>query len=359
MTPPKPDPTDSKYLGPSLVRLGVTIGDPGGIGPEVALKAIASAAATHHTPIPERDTLDVQYTLIGPRRLWQYHVDLLAQSHPRDAAFYRDLLDALPIIDTPDPGSGSPPEIGATGPRHGVVALGAIGSAVEAALNDRIDAIVTAPVSKDGLAAGGSQHPGHTEILCELTGSKDSTMLLAGGGLRVALVTIHVALSQVPDLLTKELVIRKATHLREHLLLLGIEDPRITVCGLNPHAGENGLFGREEIEIIAPAVEEMRARGWTMEGPLPADTVFVNMLDSRADGILAMYHDQGLIPVKTLAFESAVNITLGLPIVRTSPDHGTAFGIAGRGIASHASMESALRQAEDIVRRRRAARGVR
>jgi 4-hydroxythreonine-4-phosphate dehydrogenase len=345
---PRPRQNGADPLGSGEgVRLGITIGDPGGIGPEVALKAIAAASA--------RPSTRVEHVLIGPTSLWQAHAEILAGTHPREAGVYGELVRALPHIDTPDPGEGLAPELGRTGQRHGAVALAAISAAVGAALDGRIDAIVTAPVSKDGLAAAGSNHPGHTEILCELAKAEDSTMLLAGGGLRVALATIHVALREVPGLLTRALLIRKMEHLRGFLLDQGIPDPRISVCGLNPHAGENGLFGREEIEIIRPVIDEACSRGWKMSGPTPADTIFMEMLDGKTDAILAMYHDQGLIPVKTLAFDSAVNITLGLPIIRTSPDHGTAFGIAGKGIASHASFEAALVMAEDMVRRRRAA----
>jgi 4-hydroxythreonine-4-phosphate dehydrogenase len=342
--------SNSGLAGGGVVRLGITIGDPGGIGPEVAMKAIASAIRAQPVPTEPKS---VQYVLIGPATLWMAHAALLGGQQSPDASTYLQLLQVLPMIDTFDPGEGQPPEIGMTGPRHGAVALGAIEAAVHAALDGRIDAIVTAPVSKDGLAAAGCKHPGHTEILCDLTNAEESTMLLAGGGLRVALATIHVALRAVPGLISRELILRKLEHLRGFLLDQGISDPRISVCGLNPHAGEKGLFGREEIEVIRPAIVEGSTRGWKVSGPIPADTIFLEMLDGKTDGILAMYHDQGLIPVKTLAFDSAVNITLGLPIIRTSPDHGTAFGIAGKGIASHASFESALIMAEDMVRRRR------
>ncbi len=347
-------PDNSGFVATGTVRLGITIGDPGGIGPEVALKAVASAANARNHPLPGQVSTDAEYVLIGPVGLWLAHAEVLGRRHPHDAGIYTDSIRALPRIDTPDPEEGHAPQWGQTGPRHGVVALGAIRAAVEAALEGRIDAIVTAPVSKEGLAAAGSQHPGHTEILCDLAKAGDSTMLLVGGGLRVALATIHVALEEVPGLITNALLARKMEHLRSFLLDQGIADPRIAVCGLNPHAGENGLFGREEIGIIRPAIEEACSRGWKMSGPTPADTIFIEMLQGKSDAILAMYHDQGLIPVKTLAFESAVNVTLGLPIIRTSPDHGTAFGIAGKGIASHASFGAALAMAGDMVRRRRA-----
>ena len=227
-----------------------------------------------------------------------------------------------------------------------------------------VEAIVTAPISKAALNQAGYAYPGHTEILAELTGAGDSCMMLAHDRLKVTHVSTHVAIADAPKQVTPDRLRYVFDLTRQALLDLGVAHPRIGVCALNPHAGEGGLFGREDVEIVAPTIEEFRAKGWAIEGPVPGDTVFVKALAGQFDAVVAMYHDQGHVAVKTMGFAmdpktglmselSGVNVTLGLPIIRTSVDHGTAFDIAGQGIANPASMIEAIELAAQMVTSRK------
>ncbi|MCB2155474.1 4-hydroxythreonine-4-phosphate dehydrogenase PdxA [bacterium] len=324
------------------VQIGLTIGDPGGIGPEVALKALA------HWNRP-----GVEFSLIGPRELWGYHAGLLGSIDPELGQSIRTAMERACYFRTLDPGQSDALQIGRTNARHGAVAEGAIRRGVELCLAGSLDGIVTAPISKEGLKANHSPFPGHTEMLRELTGTDEVVMVLAGGGLRVGLVTIHVPLRRVPELVTPELVAQRGRIFAEFLKLLLDREPRIAVCGLNPHAGEGGMFGTDEEDAILPGIKEAERHGFKLDGPFPADTIFHQALSGQYDGVLAMYHDQGLVAVKTLAFDSGVNITAGLPMVRTSPDHGTAFNIAGEGVAKHDSVTSAIEMAVELAVARR------
>jgi 4-hydroxythreonine-4-phosphate dehydrogenase len=245
----------------------------------------------------------------------------------------------------------------------GRAAYAYIERAVSLAKAGEIHAIVTAPVNKEALAAAGVQHSGHTEILAQLTDTRDFAMLLMGKELKVIHVTTHVALRRVPDLVTRERVLRTIRLAQHTLEGLGRPRGRIAVCGLNPHAGEDGLFGDEEKTSIAPAIEAARAEGLDVSGPLPADTLFSRARGGEFDIVVAMYHDQGHIPVKTLGFEydeaaktwtglSGVNVTIGLPFLRVSVDHGTAFDRAWKGIANHESMVEALDVATTMLEAR-------
>jgi 4-hydroxythreonine-4-phosphate dehydrogenase len=209
--------------------------------------------------------------------------------------------------------------------------------------------MVTAPLHKESLRAAGHPWPGHTELLAATTGTKDVAMMFVGGGLRVALLTIHCPLRSVPDAITRAETERVVRLVHRELPRFGVKDGRIGVCGLNPHAGEHGLFGREDEEALRPAVEALAAEGVPVSGPLPADTVFVRALQGEFDAVVAAYHDQGLIPVKLMAFGRAVNVTLGLPFVRTSVDHGTAFDIAGAGTADPGSLLAAMALAVELA----------
>ena len=231
----------------------------------------------------------------------------------------------------------------------GRAAYAYIERAVTLAKAGEIHAIVTAPVNKEALAAAGVQHSGHTEILAQLTDTRDFAMLLMGRQLRVIHVTTHVALRRVPDLVTRERVLRTIRLAQRTLEDLGRPRGRIAVAGLNPHAGEEGLFGDEEQRAIIPAVEAARADGLDVTGPLPADTLFSRARGGEFDIVVAMYHDQGLCPLKMIAFDTGVNLTLGLPFVRTSPDHGTAYDIAGKGIAKPDSMIAAINLAAQLA----------
>lgn len=236
----------------------------------------------------------------------------------------------------------------------GHLAMRAVERAVEACLAGTVDAMVTAPISKDAVQRAGFDVPGHTEFIAEKTGSPRPTMMMVAGGLRVGLVTGHIPLTEVPEAVTEEAILEKLrvidASLRDDF---AIEQPKIAVFGLNPHAGEGGAFGAEEEEIITPALRAARQEGFRVEGPLAADGFFGTQLDADYDAALAMYHDQGLVPFKALAFDHGVNYTAGLPIVRTSPDHGTAYGIAGKGMALPGSTRNALELAVAIARHRR------
>ncbi len=321
-----------RYEPRDRVVVAITCGEPAGIGAEVALKALRSGPPGGVEPL-----------LVGPRAVWEGAAGLVGLGKgPLPWA-----LEEPPASGEPDWGWGRPTA------RSGEVAAGAVELAARLALDGRADAVVTAPLTKRGLRAAGRPYPGHTEMLQALCGGR-AFMMLAGERLRVVLVTTHVPLAQVPALVTRERVLETLRAADRGLRRdLGVRSPRIAVAGLNPHAGEGGVLGREEAERIAPAVDAARAGGIDARGPLPADTVFHRAARGDFDAVVAMYHDQGLGPLKLLHFDDAVNITLGLPIVRTSPDHGTAFDIAGKGAASAASFRAALAAAAGIARRRR------
>jgi 4-phospho-D-threonate 3-dehydrogenase / 4-phospho-D-erythronate 3-dehydrogenase len=275
--------------------VGITVGDPAGIGPEIARKAAADARVLDVcTPV-----------LYGPRA---------------DEEFTPGRISA----------------------KAGQAAYDAIVAAVDDAMSGRIAAIATAPINKEAFAAAGVPWRGHTELLAHLTGAQRVAMMFYAEELRVVLATIHVPLADVPRLLTRESLEETIALAAAELPRFGVPSPRLALAGLNPHAGEHGLMGGEEEQTLIPAVEASRARGIRIDGPLPADTIFVRAVRGDYDAVIACYHDQGLIPVKLVAFGRAVNVTLGLPIVRTSVDHGTAFDIAGRGVADPSSLVHAV-----------------
>lgn len=212
----------------------------------------------------------------------------------------------------------------------------------EGCLSGDLDAMVTAPICKEGFHRAGIHIPGHTEFLAELTNTENFGMMLIGGGLRVMLVTRHLPLAKVSEALTKDAIVEHIQLTGEALNLFGIENGKIGVCGLNPHAGDGGVIGREEIELINPAIQAAREKGFNVSDAVPADTIFYEALRGDYDAVVAMYHDQGLAPLKMIGFDEGINVTLGLPIIRTSPDHGTAFGIAGQNKASAKSMKCAI-----------------
>jgi 4-hydroxythreonine-4-phosphate dehydrogenase len=243
----------------------------------------------------------------------------------------------------------APVALGAVSAEGGRAAAAAVQAAVADALAGRVAGIVTAPLHKESLRAAGHPWPGHTELLAEAAGVSDVAMLFVGGGLRVALLTIHRSLRSVPDAVTRAETERIVRLVHRELPRLGANARRIAVCGLNPHAGEHGLFGCEDEDVVRPAVEALRAEGLSVTGPLPADTVFVRAVQGEFDAVVAAYHDQGLVPVKLLAFGRAVNVTLGLPFVRTSVDHGTAFDIAALGRADPGSLLAAMALAVELA----------
>jgi 4-hydroxythreonine-4-phosphate dehydrogenase len=286
-------------------RIGITLGDAAGIGPEIVHAALASKILP-----PNAD-----YQIIG-----KY----------------------------PDCALGKP------SPETARAAAAALEEAATRALRGELDAVVTGPIHKASMYEAGFKFPGQTEFFAERCGVKNFAMLLTGGELTVALVTTHIPLHEVPTQLKREEIVRVGSLLADFLRRRAINNPRIAVAGLNPHAGESGNIGREEIEIIAPAVAELQSNtnrqpSTIYSGPLPPDTVFHRALVGEFDAVLCMYHDQGLIPLKLHAFHNGVNVTLGLPFPRTSPDHGTAFAIAGKGIARPDSMMAAIKLAVELA----------
>jgi 4-hydroxythreonine-4-phosphate dehydrogenase len=315
--------------------LALTMGEPAGIGGEIALAAWRRRAEA----LPRFVFIGDAAAVPGPTRL-------VATPADADAVFD----EALPVMAEP---LARPAVPGRPDPANAPAVLAAIERATRLALDGEVAGIVTNPIQKETLYQAGFRHPGHTEYIAELSGGATPAMMLACPGLRVVPVTIHQALRAALDDLSTERIVTAGRIAAAALCRdFGIAAPRLAVAGLNPHAGENGSLGREEIEIIAPAVERLRQDGIDVRGPAPADTLFHAAARARYDAVLCMYHDQALIPLKTIDFERGVNITLGLPVVRTSPDHGTALGIAGQGIASAESLLAALRMAGEIAARR-------
>jgi 4-hydroxythreonine-4-phosphate dehydrogenase len=311
--------------------IGLTLGDPAGIGPEIVLKSCARLAGE----FPLAVIGDPGWIAAEARRLGLPRPHAIIDSGPVPTGLRHGRIDA----------------------RAGHAAWQAIVQGARLALGCELRALVTAPISKAAMQAAGHDYPGHTELLAELAGGADVRMMLANDSLRVVLVTIHLALRDAIARLEPGLILRTIRITDQALRQAGLGRPRIAVAGLNPHAGENGLFGREEIELIAPAIEQARAGGIDASGPHAPDTVFMRARGLREfDVVVAMYHDQGLIPVKYLGLDEGVNITVGLPFVRTSPDHGTAFdragqpGPDGRGLADPASLIAAIRMADRLSR---------
>jgi 4-hydroxythreonine-4-phosphate dehydrogenase len=326
----------------AAVRLGITMGDPLGIGPEVVVKALAAWAAD-----PDRPA--VRWVVFGDApRLEGVRARLapaLAWAVAEDEAGWADRLE--PVVVVPGPVVDEP--WGRISAAAGRAAYAYIQAAVAAALAGRLAGVVTAPIHKEAIHLAGVREPGHTEILQQLTGARAVAMMLVGGGLRVAHVSTHVSLADALARVTPERIRAVTRMTLDALPRFGVTAPRVAVAGLNPHNGEHGLFGDTEDRVIRPAVEAMRAEGWPVVGPVPADTVFVRARAGEFDAVVAQYHDQGHIPVKLLAFDEAVNLTLGLPIIRTSVDHGTGFDIAGTGAARAESMLAAMRVAARLA----------
>jgi 4-hydroxythreonine-4-phosphate dehydrogenase len=325
--------------------LALTLGEPAGIGGEITLKAWLARHAEH---LPPFFVLDAPERLINLAAALRLDIPVRAIAAPEDAAaIFATALPVLPIA-LPRPVVPGKPD-----PGNAAAVIGAIASAVQFVQQGRAAAIVTNPIQKETLYAAGFRHPGHTEYLAELAGGMTPVMMLAGPELRVVPVTVHQPLRDaVAQLRTSDIVtagkITAAALQRD----FGIAKPRLAVAGLNPHAGENGTIGHEDIDIVLPAVTALRALGIAVSGPLSADTMFHAAARRQYDVALCMYHDQALIPLKTLDFDRGVNVTLGLPFIRTSPDHGTACDIAGTGVAKPDSLIAAIALAGALVQRR-------
>lgn len=332
LPPPPPDHNSLPFA--------ITMGDPAGIGPEI----IAKLAQDTRRP-------DLPYVVIGDAGALQRAVDAMGGSCPVmpigenfDRLTQALAQGAIPVLPT---GAPLPHDLapGLVDARAGAAAHAYVQRAIDLAVAGRVRGIVTAPIHKLALRAAGITHPGHTEILAARTGTRDFAMMLANPELRVVLVSIHVALSEAIAAVTPDNELRAIRLAHAACRGLGLTHPRVAVAGLNPHAGENGLFGDQDQQVIAPAIAAARAEGIDASGPWPGDTVFMRARQGDFDVVVAQYHDQGLIPVKYLGVEQGVNITLGLPFIRTSVDHGTAFDIAGTGRASASSLVQALQYA--------------
>jgi len=315
--------------------LAIALGDPAGVGPEIVARAWDGRLACS---LPAFFAIGECASI---RAVWEGPVRAVSGPDEALACF----PEALPVLRVGDGGAITPGVPDLDGAR---IALDSLEIAVGLTRSGAASALVTGPVSKAQLYAVGFSHPGQTEFVAERCGVSSDlvAMMLVGPTLRTVPVTVHVPLRSVPDVLTSDRIVAKGRATARGLQRqFGIEQPRIAVSGLNPHAGEDGALGREEIDIVAPAIERLRAEGVDASGPYPADTMFHERARARYDAALCMYHDQALVPIKTLYFDEGVNMTLGLPIIRTSPDHGTAFNIAGKGLANPGAMIAAIQTA--------------
>ena len=335
--------------------LALTMGDPAGIGLDIAL----SAWRQHHAEacrVPPFVML-ADATALRSRAAACGWAEVVVETIDDPAQGWGIFQRALPVIDLP---LAAPVRAGCADPANGPMVIEAIRRGVALVRGGHVSALVTNPIAKSVLYSCGFKHPGHTEYLAELGAefygikAAPPVMLLAAAELRVVPLTVHIPLADVPDAISGDLIKSTVLCLDNALKVdFGIAHPRIAVAGLNPHAGEGGTIGRQDADIITPAVASLRSDGFDVRGPLSADTLFHAAARLTYDAVVAMYHDQALIPIKTLAFDRGVNITLGLPFVRTSPDHGTAFDIAGTGTASAESLIEALRQAQSMAAARR------
>jgi len=330
----------------SLPRVGITMGDPTGIGPEIIVKVLSDKSTFHFCrPI-----------VLGDRKIMERDLKLLHSTlkvnelEELEERNYRNgKLNLLSLSDI----NVNEIDYGVPTKACGKAMVKYIEEAVKLILTGRIDAITTAPISKKALSDAGYSYPGHTELLAKLTGSREYVMMLAGDKLKVVLVTIHCGLKEVFHLLTMEKIVTTIRITHSSLIdFFNEKNPKIAVAALNPHAGEGGLFGKEEEEIILPAIRQAQGLGIEVEGPFPPDTLFYHATQGAYSAVVSMYHDQGLIPLKLLHFKDAVNVTLGLPLIRTSVDHGTAYDIAGTGKANPLSLLNALKLAARMVTHR-------
>jgi len=321
------------------------MGDPAGVGPEIIVKALSDPAVyqiCRPLVLGDRGALALSPGGEAARSIREI-------SHASETEGRHGTIDLMPVCrlsrECLTPGA---PKV-----EGGAAMVDCIVTAVEMAKRKDIAAMVTCPISKTLMHQAGHRWEGHTQLIADLTNTKDYVMMLAGERLRVALATIHCALKEVPGLLSTEGILKTVTVTRDALRRdFGFENPRIAVAGLNPHAGEDGLFGDEEARVIEPAVKAAKEKGWRVEGPFPPDTVYHRAAAGQFDAVIAMYHDQGLIPLKLLHFSDAVNVTLGLPIIRTSVDHGTAYDIAGKGKADPSSLKAAIKMAAMMAKNR-------
>ena len=324
------------------IRIAISMGDYNGIGPEIILKSV-----------PELDN-EITPVVLGDAQVFKFYANLLDLPFPEANViqFPHEIEDGVLNIQqiTDEPISPDPGQFSIDAGRR---AMQAVEQGIEACLSHQTDALVTAPISKEAVNKAGYHIPGHTEFLAEKTSSDSFMMMLVHEKLRVGLVTIHIPVSEIAENINSQRIYRNIRMMHDTLQGdFNIESPKIAVLGLNPHAGDGGIIGNEEIEHITPAITEAKSEGMDASGPFPADGFFGNHKFKNYDGVLAMYHDQGLVPFKTLSFGGGVNVTAGLPIVRTSPDHGTAFDIAGKSMADPSSFLEAVTLAKTLSKNR-------
>jgi 4-hydroxythreonine-4-phosphate dehydrogenase len=329
--------------------IAITMGDPAGIGAEISLKALLE---------PEMYAM-CRPLVVGTMTVLEQMRDVLQSgqhlqpvANPGEGRYTPGTVDVLDLS-SEHPG---PFALSVAAKENGAAAVAYVEKAIALAMAGDVDAIATAPINKEAMRVAGFPYNGHTELLAYQTGTKVYTMMLASRDFRIFHVSTHVSLRGAIERAKKTRVLQVIELAYREIQRMGVVEPRLAVAGLNPHAGEHGLFGDEEIQEIGPAVEEARARGWNVSGPVSPDTVFARAKRGDFDGVVAMYHDQGHIPFKMTEFELGVNVTVGLPIVRTSVDHGTAYDIAGKGVADPKNMVQAIALAAEMARRRAAAR---
>ncbi len=325
-------------------KLALTMGDPAGIGPEITVKSLFDATVYEESqPLVVGDVAVLEEAL----RFSNLSATVHPVSHPDEGVYQVGTIDVLDLANV----NVSTLKMGQVQAAGGKAAFEYIERAIRLAVAGEVNAVVTAPINKESLQAAKVPYIGHTEMFAELTGSKQEMTMFSILNLKIFFLTRHVSLRRACELITRERVFSGIEKSLSALRQLGFENPHLAVAGLNPHAGEHGLFGREEVDEIVPAIQTAKDKGWNVTGPVPADSVFHMGRMGRFDAVLSLYHDQGHIAAKMMDFERTVSVTLGLPILRTSVDHGTAFDIAGKGIASPVSMREAVKVGAEYARR--------
>ena len=320
--------------------LAITMGDPSGIGPEIIVSALEKQEANFKAVVIGCPNVIKRAININNSKMIIHEIKNIDQ-----ATFKSGVIEVLEVVNLK-----KLPDFGLINSVSGKASYQSIISAIKLAMDNHVSAIVTSPINKESLSLANIKFPGHTEILAEFSDTKNVAMMLVNNEIKTLLSSIHCSLSQAIHMVSFDNQISSINFAYQGAKSLGVNNPRIAVAGLNPHAGEGGLFGQEEIDFIIPAINSAKDSGISVSGPWPGDTVFMQARKGEFDIVVAQYHDQGLIPIKYMGLENGVNITLGLPFVRTSPDHGTAYNIAGKGIADSSSLEAAIKNATKLIK---------
>ena len=320
--------------------LAITMGDPSGIGPEIIISALEKQDANFKAVVLGCPNIIERAIKVNKSKMKIHKINNINQ-----ATFKLGIVEVLEVINLK-----KLPDFGKINSISGEASYQSIISAMKLALDHNVSAIVTSPINKESLSVANIKFPGHTEILAKFSNTKDVAMMLVNNEIKIVLSSIHCSLSKAIKMINFDSQITSINFAYYGAKCLGIKNPRIAVAGLNPHAGERGLFGKEEIDFIIPAIKFSKNKGINVSGPWPGDSVFMQARKGEFDIVVAQYHDQGLIPIKYMGLENGVNITLGLPFIRTSPDHGTAYNIAGKGIADSSSFEAAIKSAINLIK---------